>query len=247
LPGGYAALVEWLGKELRQAGVAILTGHGVHRLQWRRGHVTALLTKGDPAEAERVLVTLPLGVLQSKDSESLFAPDLPGKRAAAKALVFGHVSKTVFQFHQAFWPVPRFGFAHDSKSECPTCWSGEAGDMIVAWAGGPKGESLLRRGPDQAVAKALQAVSRMFNTPKDEVERLLESCVSHDWLRDPCSRGSYSYVAVNGLGAPAALAEPVENTLFFAGEATVADGRNGTVHGAIQSGWRAASEILARS
>jgi monoamine oxidase len=49
--------------------------------------------------------------------------------------------------------------------------------------------------------------------------------------------------AVGGDGAQEALASPIENTLFFAGEATDISGHNGTVHGAIASGRRAASEI----
>jgi monoamine oxidase len=40
-----------------------------------------------------------------------------------------------------------------------------------------------------------------------------------------------------------ALGRPIEDTLFFAGEATDTDGHNGTVHGAIASGKRAAREI----
>jgi monoamine oxidase len=50
---------------------------------------------------------------------------------------------------------------------------------------------------------------------------------------------------VGGLDAPRALAEPVRGTLFFAGEATDTSSHNGTVHGAIASGRRAAREVLA--
>jgi uncharacterized protein with NAD-binding domain and iron-sulfur cluster len=52
-------------------------------------------------------------------------------------------------------------------------------------------------------------------------------------------------VPVGGLEARAALAQPVENTLFFAGEATNSDGHTATVHGAIASGRRAAREVIA--
>ena len=44
--------------------------------------------------------------------------------------------------------------------------------------------------------------------------------------------------------APRMLGEPVEGTLFFAGEATDLDGQNGTVHGAMASGRRAAGEVI---
>jgi monoamine oxidase len=64
-----------------------------------------------------------------------------------------------------------------------------------------------------------------------------------DWQADPFSRMAYSYVPVNGVGWRSRLADPVENVLFFAGEATHIT-RPATVHGAIESGFRAANEIL---
>ena len=79
----------------------------------------------------------------------------------------------------------------------------------------------------------------------DDLARLLEAEYIHDWQSDPFSRGAYSYGKVGADGAQEALASPVENTLFFAGEATDTGGHNGTVHGAVASGVRAAREILA--
>jgi monoamine oxidase len=67
---------------------------------------------------------------------------------------------------------------------------------------------------------------------------------THDWQADPFARGAYSYAAVGGMNAAETLAAPVANTLFFAGEATNCDGYNGTVHGAIATGTRAAKELL---
>ena len=64
---------------------------------------------------------------------------------------------------------------------------------------------------------------------------------------DPFARDAYSYVAVGGTEVVRALAAPVEETLFFAGEATNSDGHTGTVHGAIASGRGAAHEILRSS
>jgi hypothetical protein len=58
------------------------------------------------------------------------------------------------------------------------------------------------------------------------------------------SLGAYSYVPVGAITAPIRLAEPVADTLFFAGEATNSDGHSGTVHGAIATGYRAADELL---
>jgi monoamine oxidase len=66
----------------------------------------------------------------------------------------------------------------------------------------------------------------------------------HDWNADTFSRGAYAYLPVNGLDMQQELARPVQDTIFFAGEATSV-GHIGTVHGAIESGQRAAKEVLA--
>lgn len=58
----------------------------------------------------------------------------------------------------------------------------------------------------------------------------------HDWHNDPFFRGAYSYVPVDALPARRTMAEPAEDTLFFAGEATDFTGPGGTVHGAMASG-----------
>jgi monoamine oxidase len=72
----------------------------------------------------------------------------------------------------------------------------------------------------------------------------LSASYFHDWNSDPFSYGAYSYVKAGGEGCQATLAAPIANTLFFAGEHTDTTGHNGTVHGAIASGQRAAKEIL---
>jgi monoamine oxidase len=66
----------------------------------------------------------------------------------------------------------------------------------------------------------------------------------HDWQLDPFARGAYSYITVGGAAARAALAAPLADTLFFAGEATDTEGEAATVTGALQSGVRAAREAL---
>jgi len=55
----------------------------------------------------------------------------------------------------------------------------------------------------------------------------------HDWGRDPYAHGAYSYLKVGGRDARAGLAKPLDDTLFFAGEATSQDVQGGTVTGAL--------------
>ena len=116
---------------------------------------------------------------------------------------------------------------------------------MTAWAGGPRADG-ARAGLGEAalVDRALAGLARMLAMPRARPRRPPRSPgATHDWRRDPWSRGAYSYVGVGGLPAQRALARPVEGTLFFAGEATELE-EMGTVAGALASGRRAAQRIL---
>jgi len=95
----------------------------------------------------------------------------------------------------------------------------------------------------ELVRSALASVQALFGKAIDVTSRL-ETFYHHDWQRDPLARGAYSYVTVGGLGTAAELARPLEETLFFAGEATHPE-ETGTVEAALQSGTSAARLILA--
>jgi monoamine oxidase len=73
---------------------------------------------------------------------------------------------------------------------------------------------------------------------------LLSSWHTHDWLADPYAGGAYSYVPAGALDAPERMNQPVEDTLYFAGEHTDVTGHWGTVHAALQSGTLAAERLL---
>ncbi|MGH7802978.1 MAG: FAD-dependent oxidoreductase, partial [Candidatus Binatia bacterium] len=92
---------------------------------------------------------------------------------------------------------------------------------------------------------AIDSLAGALRLPRREVEAQLLAHHVHDWRADPFSRGAYTYVVAGGIEAPRLLARPVERTLYFAGEATCAGGLNATMEGAVQSGLRAAGELLA--
>ena len=116
--------------------------------------------------------------------------------------------------------------------------------IITGWAPFRCAERLSGKTRSFVVDRSLRTLGRLLNIGVDEITQLLEAAYFHDWQSDPFSRGAYSYGTVGADGAQQALASPIENILFFAGEATDTTGHNGTVHGAIASGHRAAKEIL---
>lgn len=121
----------------------------------------------------------------------------------------------------------------------------EHAPIITAWAPARSAELLAGLNKDEVVGKAVETLGSVLGTGGAEIRSQLAAAYFHDWDSDPFSRGAYSYVKAGGEGYQSILGAPVENTLFFAGEATDVTGHNGTVHGAIASGARAAREILA--
>jgi monoamine oxidase len=243
---GYGALIQYFVTALREAGARLVTNATLRKLAWRPGGVTALIDQEastTSVSANAAIVTLPLGVL--KAGVVAFDPPLPDKVEAANALEFGNVTKLTFLFRSQWWPDRDFGFIHALSEAIPTWWSHPHGHLITGWAGGPKADALLQMSMPELKARALEILARIFEVPVEKVTREVSSVHFHNWAKDQFSRGAYSYVPVNGLDLPKLLAASVQETLFFAGEATVFDAQMGTVFGAYGSGLRAASEILA--
>jgi len=91
--------------------------------------------------------------------------------------------------------------------------------------------------------EAIKSLHQIFGLGESQLRELLVASYTHEWHSDPFARGAYAYLPVNGLELQQTLSLPVDATLYFAGEATSL-GHVGTVHGALESGQRAAKEIL---
>jgi monoamine oxidase len=240
--GGYGALFDWLAHSVVAQGARLRLDSPVTTLTWKRGNV---VVKG-PAfafRAGRAVVTLPLGVLQS--GAVRFSPALKVKAAALGKLASGPVIRVAMRFHTPFWEAraPEVAFFHVPEGPFPTFWTPlpMRAPLLTAWAGGPKAARLTGSSKDALLAAALRSVGMVFGQGRAKEE--LAAALVQDWQADPCSRGGYSYVRVGGEGARERLAEPIEDTLFFAGEATDVE-EAGTVAGALRSGQRAAREVL---
>jgi monoamine oxidase len=116
--------------------------------------------------------------------------------------------------------------------------------MLTGWAASHYARAFQGQTQEQMIETALQSLARILETGREDVASKLVRGLVHDWQSDPFACGGYSYVTVGGMGAERALAEPLANTLFFAGEATHFGGHNGTVHGAIATGIRAGKQVL---
>jgi monoamine oxidase len=238
--GGYGPVLDWLARSLVRRGVRLALQRIVQRVEWRRGAVVVrgrFLGEPFAVRAKRVLATLPLGVLQSRNP---FFPAV--KTEALRKLASGAVIRVAMRFDSEFWAAraPGVSFFHNPKAPFPTFWTPlpMRGPLLTAWAGGPKAERLTGASEKRLVQQALASVRSVFREAPEPAAVLVQ-----DWAQDPFARLGYSYVLVGGESGRAELAEPVEGTLFFAGEATEPQ-EPGTVAGALKSGERAAREIL---
>ena len=235
---------------------ATTLGHKVEAIRWARDFVEVRTAPTDDASsyrtftARRAIVTLPLGVLPSLRFDPPLAR-FEGKARALQQLATGHAIRLVLRFREPFWQG-RFGvpaFIHVPGDAWPVFWTGPAArsTQLVAWAGGPAAQALQvgANDPGWLVARALDTLSTVFDMPRGALKAAVTGTWMHDWTQDPFARGAYSFPLAGGSGAARALAAPLDDALYFAGEATATPPANGTVEGALESGYRAAREVLA--
>jgi monoamine oxidase len=201
--------------------------------------------------ARAIVVTVAAGVLQHNGVR--FEPELPlEKREALSAIEMGHVAKVVLGFRSPFWEEIDDARYHDAGffravgQPFAAFWTQYPlrAETITAWSGGPKSIALLELSESERIERALEGFGALIGDPQRARAEFV-SGATHDWRRDPFARGAYSYLRIGGVWAHAALAKPVDDALFFAGEATSTDGQGGTVNGALQTGERAAREVAA--
>ena len=248
---GYDALIHALAADYL---AAVHLNQIVEHIHWARGRVTAktrsaVTNQSSEFTARAAILTLPLGVLQSADVT--FSPEPKEILSAANALRFGHVNRVILRFREPWWETKDHlkdaGFWLSTEASFPTWWTSLPirTSLLVGWSAGPHADSLAAASRVEVIETALNDLTNVANVDRSLLDRQLQAAHFHDWRNDPFARGAYSYVPAGALPHRKTLATPVEDTLFFSGEATELEGHSATVHGAIASGRRAARQFLA--
>jgi monoamine oxidase len=252
-PNGLGAGVQFLSESVN-GSCATQLKTVVRELRWEPGAVQVTADGGSTFSARTAIITVPLPLLtrdESMPGSVRIHPDIPEKRAAVARLRMGQAVKVVLRFRDPFWRrldrLDDVGYLFAFDEPFPAWWTGPGDGVaqLTAWAGGPKARA-LRNVPGSGVADAvLDSLSRVLAMRRSDVEAHLASHHFHDWRSDPFTMGAYTYAGVGGMEAIRELAAPVDDTLFFAGEATAEVGLVATMDGACASGARAAGEALA--
>jgi monoamine oxidase len=218
LDDGYDALPREMARNLD-----IHLERPVQSIRWRPGEVVVTAAH-ESFQARAAVVTVPPTVIAG--GGILFDPPLSeDKMEAARAIRYGAALVVVARLSR---PAPRSSWVLNVDGGI---WRAETGSKLLR--GWVKGRLIRPRSAAELTARAFPWLRA------DDIESLYVA----DWSDDPFTRGGYSYPTVGALDAPQRWAAPVAGSLFFGGEATAQIGHLGLVHGAIESGWRAAAEL----
>jgi monoamine oxidase len=191
--------------------------------------------------AAKAIVTVSTNLIANEAIR--FSPALPEKLAAAAGLPLGIADKVTLALDQAE-QFPKDGNLRGAtmRTKMGTYHLRPFGQpCIEGYFGGSFAKELEDAGPGAFAAQSIDEIAALLgNDFRSKLKPLAES----RWAHDPFARGSYSHALPGHAGDRAILAAPVDQRLFFAGEAT-SPSFFSTAHGALESGQRAAREVMA--
>ena len=231
---GYGATIAACGAKLPAAFDC-----SVLRIDHSGKHLRIETTQGTIA-ADQAIVTLPSSILA--EAETLFAPALPEKTRAAQGLPMGLTDKLFMSLEraEAFEKDSRVFGAIDRTATAAYHFRPFGRPLIEAFFGGKLAAKLEKDGEraffDFAVGELTELLGNAFAKRVDLIH------VSR-WGLDPLSRGSYSYALPGMADCRTILAAPVDDRLFFAGEACSTHDFS-TAHGGWITGVAAANQVI---
>jgi monoamine oxidase len=241
---GYTAMTDFLTETCRDQQCDIITNTTVTAVEWSAGKVNVLTANGRSWSADKLIVTIPLGVLQ-KNTIS-FLPAIPTYINAAHNIGWGTVIKTILQFETPFWEKHAQQIAFIlSDAPIPTWWT-QAPDnvnILTGWLGGPPAIPYIGQTDEQLLELALTSLANICNETVDTLKDWLVDSHISNWATDPQVTGAYSYGTPTSVAAQVVLHTPIENTIYFAGEALYNGTSPGTVEAALSTGKAVAAKI----
>ena len=243
---GYGALIQ------RYAGeIPVETGCPVSAIDLSGNNIIVKTGKGQ-LEARSVVVTVSTAVL-AEEQISLQPNGWPDrKRAAIAALPMGSVTQVGLHLAPGTLPTELVRVQGERvERSLIYCLMDEPetlfwllgagqGDLAIAWLGGKFSRDLALQGEEAQVDWAKGQLVALLGTTVGEA---VIGCCATPFDRDPLIGGGYAYCRYGSGNQRSVLAEPIDDRLFFAGEACSLD-HPGTAHGAWLSGAAAINRLI---
>ena len=226
----------------------MILGKPISSIQYSGDKVRLHSTDSESFEADRVIVTVPIKILQNEDIE--FIPALPdAKREAINSISMGDGLKAFIEFKERFYPdILLFGnivnaLASDDKIFYDAAFRKDTDKNVLGlFTINEMASDYTNLGSDQAIIeKILNELDEIFDGKASEnyVHHVIQN-----WSKEPFIQGSYSYnFDMNQQDTVNTITEPINNKIYFAGEALSVD-YQATVHGACDAAYEAVERLL---
>ncbi|MCC6615165.1 MAG: FAD-dependent oxidoreductase [Anaerolineae bacterium] len=236
---GYAPLLNWLAKD-----IPLMLETVVRTIAWNSDGVS-VQTEDREFKAARCIVSVPPVLLQRNTIH--FEPPLSTrKQYAIAAMRTEAATKLIYRFDQQFWDGAMTYMAHTgtiARWWTPAYGRDDGEPVISAYVTAGRARYVDTLSEHDALALGLRELEGLLGVRNLEPHLVAARRVA--WAHDPYARGGYAHIPPGAANARLSLAAPEGDILFFAGEATAYDTNPQTVHGALESGWRAARECMA--
>jgi monoamine oxidase len=248
--GGYEKLVQYLEAQCRKKGCIINTECCVKKISWQKDEVNMLTMCSRLFKANKIILAIPLGILHAQPQNENyieFEPFIPEHIAAAKNIGFGNVIKIILEFNNDITTkkIKKEGFFLTDEV-IPTWWNQMPvnNTILTGWVGGGKVTSLKDNTDEELLKIALHSLSNVFDIPVSDLATKLKAHKIANWYKKPHIHGGYSFNTIESIEAKKTLRKPVDDTIFFSGEALYEGTPGGTVEAALSSGKETAKLLL---
>ncbi|MEL7532741.1 MAG: NAD(P)/FAD-dependent oxidoreductase [Bacteroidota bacterium] len=199
-------------------------------------------------EADKLIITVPLKILQG-DSINFIPALASQKREAIDSITVGDGLKAFIEFEERFYPdVLMFGKLiqaafEDNKIYYDAAFGKDANRHVLGlFTINEQASEYTDLGTDEKILeRILDELDEVF---EGQARQHYKQHIIQNWTAEPYIQGSYSYHFLGDRAQIMAdLFEPIEEKLFFAGEA-LSDQSQATVHGACESAYAVVSKML---
>ncbi len=227
----------------RRLGGSVVLGAPVHRIEHHNRSVEIRTAKGT-FTARRVIVAVP----PTLAGRIRYSPDLPAKRDQLMQRVpMGTVMKCLAIYDKPFWRDDGLsGMATSTNGPIKLTFDnsppGGKPGILLGFIEGQEARDLLGAPRAKRRKKVLDAMARFFG---ERVHHTVDYA-EKSWAEDPWTRGCYVGYYPPGVltGYRNAINAPT-GVIHWAGTETASEW-NGYMDGALQSGERAAGEVLSK-
>ncbi|MGF1527783.1 MAG: flavin monoamine oxidase family protein [Candidatus Competibacterales bacterium] len=216
----------------------------VSKIDYSSADVLVTAESGQLFRADKILVTVPIKILQ--DGLIEFIPELPASQLTAiHGEKVGDGLKVFMEFSEQFYPDliligNLFGnpFQDDSSYYNATLGKNSNKHILGLFAHGEKATRYTSQGSNEAIFQFV--ISELDEIFDGRASKTYKKHLIQNWSQEPFIRGSYS----QRKGNVKKMAAPLSNKVFFAGEAMNTKGRTIAVHGAMESSHLAVDQML---